>query len=161
MPFPFQKLGKADEVWPPWSNLIWNVSGQHVGLCATSPEPGATTNPLAAFPGRSALSTRHTGIKRGNPWGSWEVAWPAPASQGKPVEQRKEMLAGEWEGGRQPGGRRGVRRLLEMLSMLQACAGDVDQSGADGRQVCLQRDEPPFRLWPPFTAGDTCCQCPA
>lgn len=138
MPFPLQKPGKADEVWPPWSDLIWNVSGQHVGLCSTSPKPGTAPNPPAAYPGRSALSTRHTGRQRGDPWGSRAVALPVPASRGNPVEQHTEM----WLGNGRARGRHVARCLLGMLSMLHACGGDVYQRGTDSRRACLQWDEP-------------------
>lgn len=60
------------------------------------------------------------------------MAWPAPARQGKLVEQHRETVTGKREGRWQVDG----VVLLEMLSLLRARVGDVYQRGADGRQAC-------------------------
>lgn len=135
MPFPFQKLGRADEVWPPWSNLIWNVSGQHVGLCDTSPEPGATTNPLAAFLVRSALSTGHTGIKRGIHGDPGR--WPGQCQQVRenPLNNTRKC----WLGSGRAGGRRlaawGALPPGNAFYAASWCGGCLPETG-DSRQPC-------------------------
>lgn len=45
-----------------------------------------------------------------------------PGNPGRAVVEHKEMLIGKWEGRCQG---------LEMVSLLQACAGDVYQRGGD------------------------------
>ena len=79
-------------MWPPWGNLIWNASPQHMGLCHTSQGAGSCHQPSISIPREICSLNMTHGNNIGE--GVLETACSVLASQGKAVKQHKEMSAG-------------------------------------------------------------------